>query len=309
MGRKRKMASSMRLVAAVLLCAALAQSMQPDSMEEAQDLGDGQGAYGALGESLMKPKAAKAAKSGRRTIVMTHEDTMGMKVIDEYAHTNKKLQRTEVKLRKKLASPPEAMKGMSYNAIPGFVYKFQGRTMKGKSRAACELVCNTYSACKSYSYSPKKRVCVWSMSHVKYNPDYQLFAKKSHPEGKPGELYSLLPGMIVQDKLTKPVKNISFEDCRYSCTKDASCKTFSFSKTHKSCIKTGVPLHYDDDYTYYEKNEPLGAPEWKKENMKENARKEKLKQQWIHASTRISRAKIEKGVKAVKQLAEDRKKA
>merc|ERR1712227_951636 len=44
-------------------------------------------------------------------------------------------------------------------------------------------------------------------------------------------------------------------------------------------------------------------------NMKENARKEKLKQQWIHASTRISRAKIEKGVKAVKQLAEDRKKA
>jgi len=303
------MASSVRLVAAVLLCAALAQSMQPDSMEEAQDLGDGQGAYGALGESLMKPKAAKAAKSGRRTIVMTHEDAMGMKVIDDYAHTNKKLQRTEVKLRKKLASPPEAMKGMSYNAIPGFVYKFQGRTMKGKSRSACELVCNTYSACKSYSYSPKKRTCIWSMSHVKYNPSYSLFAKKTHPEGKPDQLYSRLPGMIVQDMIKKSVKGISFEECRYDCTKDTSCKTFSYSKEKGSCVKTGVPLHYSDGYTYYEKNEPIGIPAWKKENIKENKRKKKLKMDWLKSSTKISRAKLEKQTKATKKLAKARKKA
>jgi hypothetical protein len=298
-----------RLVAAVLLCAALAQSMQPDSMEEAQDLGDGQGAYGALGESLMKPKAAKAAKSGRRTIVMTHEDAMGMKVIDDYAHTNKKLQRTEVKLRKKLASPPEAMKGMSYNAIPGFVYKFQGRTMKGKSRSACELVCNTYSACKSYSYSPKKRTCIWSMSHVKYNPSYSLFAKKTHPEGKPDQLYSRLPGMIVQDMIKKSVKGISFEECRYDCTKDTSCKTFSYSKEKGSCVKTGVPLHYSDGYTYYEKNEPIGIPAWKKENIKENKRKKKLKMDWLKSSTKISRAKLEKQTKATKKLAKARKKS
>merc|ERR1719506_1790205 len=196
------MAQAMRLCGAVLLCAALALSMQPDSGEAVQDLGESQGVFDDLGESLVA--APKKAKAKAATIVMTHEDAMGMKVIDDYAHTNKKLQRTEVKLRKKLASPPEAMKGMSYNAIPGFVYKFQGRTMKGKSRSACELVCNTYSACKSYSYSPKKRTCIWSMSHVKYNPSYSLFAKKTHPEGKPDQLYSRLPGMIVQDMIKKP---------------------------------------------------------------------------------------------------------
>merc|ERR1712070_330938 len=155
----------------------------------------------------------------------------------------------------------------------------------------------------------KNRKCMWSLSHVKYDPAYTLFAKKLGPgAGHEAELYSKLPGMLVQDARKKAVKDQSFQECKYACTKDSSCQTFSWSKEHLTCIKTGQNLHYKDGWTYYEKNIPLSVA-YKKARGNEHAKKDKIRKRWIQASTSISRATLEKRAKVITKLKTARAKA
>jgi len=147
------------------------------------------------------------------------------------------------------------------------------------------------------------------MSQLKYDPDFRMYAKKAAPVGNPEELYAELPGMLMQDKVKGRTKGISKPECKYSCTKDVGCKTFSYSETKSECLTSGVPLHYTADFTYYEKNVPLGPPDWKKQHAKENSGKEALKERWIKASTKPSRQSIEKQEKTTEKLAARRKAA
>jgi len=256
-----------------------------------------------LGESEEIGNMAHAAKAFH----LTEEDAKGMALLKSYQNNNKHLQETEAKLREKLSHPAEVTKGLTYGEVPGFEFTFQGRRLKGKSRSACELVCSTYSACKSYSYSREKRECVWSLSSMKMDPDFTLYSKLRAPESS-GKVYSAVPGLLGYGKIKKAVKNVSLPECKYSCTKLESCKTFSYSATKKECITSGKPLTFSNGFTYYEKNIPLEPP-WKTENRKENEHKDKLKKSWLKASTKASRAKLEKQAKAVKKLEAARKKA
>jgi len=301
MGRSHLSSGGMKVAVLLVLFASMAFSMTQE--EEVQGLGAEE-----LGEAMLATakKFTKATPAKRK---LPATDGQGMKVIEEFEKANRSLKKTQKKLRYKLAHPPEQMKGVTYQAVPGFAYAFQSRTMKDKSRAQCEIVCNTYSACKSYSYNTKKRTCIWSLSHVKYDPSFTLFAKKLGPgAGHELELYSKLPGMLVQDARKKPVKNQSYAECKYSCTKDSSCQTFSWSAEKLECIKTGQNLHYRDGYTYYEKNIPLSVA-WKKKRGNEHARKEKIRQRWIKASTKISRSTLERRAKVIKKLATARARA
>jgi len=288
---------ALRSACVLLLAATLALSFQPEDdasspIHSAVELGEG-----------MEAQVAKAP------VALRQEDQQALHILDAYKAANAKHAATEKVLRNKLMNPPEKAEGVSYNAIPGYKYSYLGRTMHGKSRASCESLCNTYGACKSYSYNDKTRTCVWSMSQLKYDPDFRMYAKKSAPVGNPEELYAELPGMLMQDKVKGRVKGISKPECKYSCTKDVGCKTFSYSESKSECLTSGVPLHYTADFTYYEKNVPLGPPDWKKKHAKENAGKEQLKERWIKASTKPSRQSIEKQEKTTEKLAARRKAA
>merc|ERR1711861_53311 len=160
--------------------------------------------------------------------------------------------------RTKLNSPPEASK-VGYTTVPGYKYTYQSRTLTDKSRAECELVCSTYSSCKSFSYNAQDRVCIWSMSHIKYDPDFTMWAKLLDPSGTyHTHEYMQMPGMRVQDRDTAVIGDTSFEECKYACSKDESCKTFSFNKERSECMKTGIGIHFDDKWIYSEKDVPVG---------------------------------------------------
>merc|ERR1712072_278173 len=239
----------------------------------------------------LKPKTTVSKKPSLEV-----EDEEGIKVIDEYEKANKHLQAQEAKLRDKLAHPPESMKGITYGSVPGFAFSYQGRRMRGKSRSSCELICNTYAACKSYSYNSKTSECIWSLSHVTYNADFNLHVKKSSA-GK--GLYHELPGMMLFENKKKPLKNVSKAECVYKCTKDESCHSWSYSHTKKMCYVSGQKLDYIAGFTYYEKDQHSEVPKWKQEHKKENTWKEKIKAKWLKSSTKASRAKIERNTKIV----------
>lgn len=304
------------------------------------------GEVAQLGEAPAKDAGAEAAPAaaaegaageapGAENELLTPWDRQGLAVIKEYSDYNKHLQDTERKLRERLANPPDTVESIEYHQIPGYKYAYLGRQMDEKTRSECELVCSTYTACKSYSYNQDDRECIWSMGKVKYNPDYSMYIKKLSVEGKDQGLYDQLVGLYIQDKLEpmdnqiegsldpvdavrekaakrlgqpytppKPIKQatLSADECEYSCTQKAECKTFTYNAATRDCILSAVAVHYDMKWTYYEKEEPLGGPSWKKEHAKENDRKEELKKVWIAGSSAKARAKAEKQAKVDKAL-------
>jgi len=237
-----------------------------------------------------------------KPLVMKPVDVQGLKIIDEYKGFNQKLVKQEKSLRLQLNSPPEKLKGLAYVPVPGYKYDYQGRTIEDKSRAECELVCSTYSACQSYSYNKQKRTCIWSMSHISYDPAFTMWAKMLTPDGHfHTHMYTKLPGMLVQEKKLPPLKDMTYDECKYECSKDESCKSFSFSDDKTECVKSSVPIHFADGWVYYEKDVPMKKT--KKDNhKKENERKKKLRSEWIKASTSSDRHQIEKETKLTEKL-------
>jgi len=259
------------------------------------DLGE---AAGVRGDGDVDPSDLPPPKPLKLKAV----DVQGLQVIDEYRAQNQRLIKQEKTLRQKLNSPPESLQGLAYVAIKGYKYSYQGRTIEDKSRAECELVCSTYSACKSYSYNARKRSCIWSMSHVVYDPNFTMWSKLLTPDGHfHTHLYTELPGMVVQEKRTPPIQDMTFAECKYECSKDESCKSFSFAKSKGECVKSSVPIDYNDEWTYYEKDVPI-AKSKKNLHKKENDRKKKLKLAWIKASTASTRHEVEKQTKLTQKL-------
>jgi len=237
-----------------------------------------------------------------RKLKMKAVDVQGLRLINKYQEFNKKLVGQEGKLRLQLGSPPEELKGLAYTPVKGYKYGYEGRTIEDKSRSECELVCSTYSACKSYSYNKLKRTCIWSTAHMHYDPAFSMWVKTMTPDGHfHSHMFSEIPGMAAIEKLKYPVKGITWEECKYDCAKDESCISFSYSKTRQECLKSGVPIHFADEWTYYEKDIPL-ADEKKEGHKKEDKEKEKDKKSWIQASTRASRNEMEASTKVTVKL-------
>jgi len=136
------------------------------------------------------------------------------------------------------------------------------------------------------------------MSHIKYDPEFTLWAKQLDPSGTyHTHEYMQMPGMRVQDRDTAILGDTSFEECKYACSKDESCKTFSFSKLKMECMKTGIGIHFDDKWIYSEKDVPVGK-EKKLDYKKEKAKKSQMRKKWLAtASTGAAREGMEKGGK------------
>merc|ERR1711871_951424 len=218
-----------------------------------------------------------AAGISRGPPTLKKMDVQSLKIIDAQMKQSKVLQKEEFTLRTKLNSPPEASK-VGYTTVPGYKYTYQSRTLTDKSRAECELVCSTYSSCKSFSYNAQDRVCIWSMSHIKYDPAFTMWAKLLDPSGTyHTHEYMQMPGMRVQDRDTAIIGDTSFAECKYACSKDESCKTFSFNKEKMECMKTGIGIHFDDKWIYSEKDVPVGK-EKKIDHKKEAQRKAALEE-------------------------------
>jgi len=246
---------------------------------------------------------AEVAVSAKVGYLMKPEDVDSLKIVDKYAEFNKKLQVEDHQIRTALETPPEDSK-VGYTSVPGYKYSYRGRTIEDKSQAECELVCSTYRACQSYSYNSESRICIWSMSKITYDPDYTMWAKQLDQSGHHHtHEYMEMPGMRIQEKAGDIQGETSYEECKYQCSKDESCKTFSFDKHRMNCIKSGVPIHFDDKWTYNEKDFP-NVKTKKLDHKKENEEKEALKKQWLaKSSTAAAREEIEITTKITRHLA------
>merc|ERR1711959_469676 len=92
-----------------------------------------------------------------------------------------------------------------------------------------------------------------------YDPAFTMWAKLLDPSGTyHTHEYMQMPGMRVQDRDTAILGDTSFAECKYACSKDESCKTFSFNKEKMECMKTGIGIHFDDKWIYSEKDVPVG---------------------------------------------------
>lgn len=246
--------------------------------------------------------AELGASAKRGPPMLKAQDIDGLKVVDEYKRFTGTLTQEEMGLRTKLASPPETSK-VGYTAVAGYKYTYMSRTIEDKSRSECELVCSTYSACQSYSYNKETRTCIWSMSRIKYDPDYTMWAKQLDASGSHHtHEYMEMPGMRVQERDGDVQGDISYEECKYQCSKDESCKTFSFNKEKATCVKTGIPIHFATAWVYSEKDIPTTG-EKKIDHKKENKLKKKLKKEWLtKSSTADDRADMEATMKVTAHL-------
>lgn len=293
--------------------AALCFAHEHDVRELGEAGEEGPKELGASGGSATSVAGGSGVESMAQDELMTPWDKQGLKVLDAYAAYNKKLQNNEKALREKLANPPDKMESVKYKRIPGYKYTFLSKKIDDQSRSGCELVCSSYSACKSYSYNSVEKKCIWSMSTVIWETDYTLYEKKGAPGLDPSELYAKLPGMKLQEKIV-PLKRgldkftgkrepyISLAECKFQCTKKKECKTFSYSDTERDCILSRVPINYDPKWVYFEKDVPIGGAPWKQAHNKENEEKDELKKQWIEGSTAKARAAAEKAAKVEAEI-------
>jgi len=208
----------------------------------------------------------------------------GLSNIDVAKTANKDLQATNNKLRKMISVPWETKISKDcckYNRIPWFKFAFMGRTYMKKSRGDCQSICNKYMGCKSYSYNYKEKKCIYSSESLQYDQNWRFYSKKHTTKGKATGKYNMFPGMKFIDPSMEIRKGESAAECKYSCTKDAGCGSFSYSPTLLKCATSGKQIGYGAGWQYYEKDLSNLVSPWKREQIEENSEKAKLKKSYL----------------------------
>lgn len=156
------------------------------------------------------------------------------------------------RMAEKIERPRVPEGPITYSKVPWFAL-MNGQTYKGVGFADCELTCNKYAACKSFSFNAADKVCVTSDKEMGYDPDFIFYTKK-HDAGKETAEYEAFPGMKFELGAQVISTGRSFEECEYMCSREKQgCAAFSYSTSKKVCMRTADPLHYDDKFNYYEK--------------------------------------------------------
>lgn len=95
-----------------------------------------------------------------------------------------------------------AAMGITYDRIPGVVFRKKGISVDRRARSECESVCNSCESairdvsstlifvsvyvdktCRSYSYNNQDEECIWSMESFKYSVDDMFYLKKRDQSG------------------------------------------------------------------------------------------------------------------------------
>merc|ERR1711988_1132210 len=247
--------------------------------------------------SLDAPDESKYAEKYPPVVVK------GLRNVKEWERENKQLEATNNRLRKRLSVPWKTKLSKDcckYSEIPWFKFGFMGKRYTNKSAGDCRALCNQYIGCKSYSYRYKDRTCIYSSDAVTYDSDWRFYSKKYDNKGKPVGTYHMFPGMKFLQPFTK-VETKSLPECKYACTKDLGCGSFSYDTTQNKCSVSGSKIGYAPDFHYYEKDlSNLKKPGFKEKHDKENAAKETLKEEYMH---NIDKARRKEAADHKKELA------
>lgn len=166
----------------------------------------------------------------------------------------KELESNEALAEAKLASQVEPSE---YHHIPFFKFTSGSKPLEDiKDKQACQAVCDRQAKCKSFSWSIQQESCIWSVDSVHYDQQYVFNVKAQiATAGDPEAEWREFPGVKFITAHSQQKENMLFDTCKNQCATDVSCKSFSYRADTKFCAWSSNGLSYDDQWSYYEKDE------------------------------------------------------
>merc|ERR1711988_991139 len=155
----------------------------------------------------------------------------------------------------------------SYFRIPNFVYQHLAQEVKDRTAEQCAMICGAKPECRSFSWGADNK-CLWSPESIVYNSAYDFFAKTNAASGAPYNYYEFI-GVMYHEPSAKASKDVTEEQCKAQCDASESCMSFSYSAADKKCFISGKGVHYNSEFTYYEKPQEKISPEFKRGKPKE----------------------------------------
>lgn len=137
---------------------------------------------------------------------------------------------------------------LAYGHVKGLLLKDEATPQKMVPNAdACELTCSLDLKCKSFSFNTVQKECLISTTALGYSPEAVFYAKTDDGQG-----FRMYPGMFAPAASAEISKTAA--DCELDCTAQGhKCRGYSFKATTSECAMTSEPLHFDEEWDYYEK--------------------------------------------------------
>jgi len=175
-------------------------------------------------------------------------------------------------------------KKLGYDSIVGFVFKHMGQELMVKNRNECEETCDGNESCRSYSYNPIEKLCVWSIETIQYRIGFAFYTKVKSVDAfgklKPNGKWRNFPDIMYQEPGYAKLNGHTVKQCQRECEKDKRCSAFSYDIKKERCFLTDSGIHYDPNFVYYEKRGAIP---------KKNALDEADKQEAIQADEKAAK--------------------
>jgi len=238
-------------------------------------------------KKVKKKKAVKKAKAKAKAIPAASNlqpvMAKGMAVMDAYAKNDAKLEskvvkmqaqidamkqsavRSKAKAKRKIAKAKSKLKQAlvpnKYHHIPYFKFSAASKkTKRVKTRRKCQEICDRQSKCKSYSWSMHTKICLWSVDTVRFDPNFNFYAKgEVGTAGSHEHAWRVFPGMKWVTSNLNQKNNFSPDECRMACARDATCKSYSYKAKSHFCSYGSGELEYSSDYQFYAKEDTTAA--------------------------------------------------
>jgi colicin import membrane protein len=265
----------------VALCALACGTQEAAELGAAERPGD---------EFLARPSSAASFTNDLDTMTNDWDRT-----IREQAVYNQNMMR-------KISRPRKPDGPVSYTKVPWFAMKAKAQTHPNLSFDDCELMCNKYNACRSFSYSLQKKICITSYQGMGYDPDFTFHSKKQDGDSQTAE-YESFPGMKFQVSARVVRRGGSYSQCEYECSKaKEGCSGFTYSQRFRICMQTSEPIHYDNEFNYYEKTSLTSSEKRKVVEVKEVQKKQHQKNNLSDDGGKAEEEAIQRAVHKQKEV-------
>jgi len=170
----------------------------------------------------------------------------------ELAAENQKNEERELNHEKEEEHAHEETQEIKYHEIPFFEFSAGSQTVPAQQEEECRAICDKQPECKSFSWSQKKRLCMWSVDAIQYDDAFTLYAKSARGGAA---RWSPFPGLkfLTSGAVTERHRNIELEECQDICLKAPLCRSISYRSNNRFCTTSEGGLSYNNAFIYFEK--------------------------------------------------------
>jgi len=139
--------------------------------------------------------------------------------------------------------------------IPFFEFSAGAQAAPAETEDECKGFCDKQPACKSFSWSQKKKQCMWSVDSVQYDDEFTLYARSKGALSS--VIWSAFPGVkfLTSSTVTDKHRRIGLEECKEICLQDPLCQSLSYRGINNFCATGHGEVSYNNAFKYFEKDE------------------------------------------------------